>query len=71
VATSSTLASGWALWIPQSQSRAIKSHTIVEAHPDVLKRMEEGGWMQKENVRVVQGRWQDVLPQLGTYDGKC
>lgn len=52
------------------QSRSIKSHTIVEAHPDVLQRMEEGGWMTKENVRVVRGRWQDVLPQLHTYDGE-
>lgn len=52
------------------QSRSVTSHTIVEAHPDVLKRMEEGGWMGKDNVRVVRGRWQDVLPQLHTYDGE-
>ena len=27
------------------------------------------GWDQKPGVRIVFGRWQDVLPQLGTYDG--
>lgn len=46
------------------------SHTIVEAHPDVYKRMIESGWGEKENVKIVFGRWQDVLPQLESYDGK-
>ena len=46
------------------------SHTIIEAHPEVYKRMLETGWGDKENVRIIYGRWQDVLPQLGTYDGK-
>jgi hypothetical protein len=27
------------------------------------------GWDQKPGVRIVFGRWQDVLLQLGTYDG--
>ncbi|KAK9075544.1 hypothetical protein SSX86_003869 [Deinandra increscens subsp. villosa] len=45
------------------------THTIVEAHPDVYDRMRASGWTQKENVKVVFGRWQDVLPQLQTYDG--
>lgn len=27
------------------------------------------GWDKKPGVRIVFGRWQDVLPQLGTYDG--
>ncbi|GJP38237.1 hypothetical protein CLOM_g22703 [Closterium sp. NIES-68] len=47
----------------------IRSHTIVEAHPDVIARMRGEGWHEKEGVRVVEGRWQDVLPQLGQYDG--
>jgi hypothetical protein len=46
-----------------------RSHTIIEAHPAVLARMRAEGWMSKPNVRVVEGRWQDVLPQLETYDG--
>lgn len=44
-------------------------HTIVEAHPEVYKRMIETGWGDKSDVRVVFGRWQDVLPQLESYDG--
>jgi hypothetical protein len=27
------------------------------------------GWDKKPGVRIVFGRWQDVLPQLRTYDG--
>lgn len=46
-------------------------HTIIEAHPDVYKRMIESGWGEKENVRIVFGRWQDVLGELDEcgYDG--
>ncbi|KAL1196456.1 Protein VAPYRIN [Cardamine amara subsp. amara] len=39
-------------------------HTIVEAHPEVYKRMIESGWGEKENVKIVFGRWQDVLDKL-------
>ncbi|KAG7011057.1 rmt2, partial [Cucurbita argyrosperma subsp. argyrosperma] len=45
------------------------SHTIVEAHPEVYKRMIETGWADKNNVKIIFGRWQDVLPQLESYDG--
>lgn len=45
------------------------THTIVEAHPEVYQRMISTGWGQKENVEIIFGRWQDVLPQLQTYDG--
>lgn len=51
------------------QRRAPRSHTIVEAHPDVYARMVQEGWAAKPGVRLVYGRWQDVLPQLGQYDG--
>ena len=27
------------------------------------------GWPQKPGVKIVMGRWQDVLPQLGQFDG--
>jgi protein arginine N-methyltransferase 2 len=47
------------------------SHTIIEAHPEVYARMLSTGWAEKSNVRILFGRWQDVLPQLGVYDGKC
>ncbi|XP_010530510.1 PREDICTED: protein arginine N-methyltransferase 2 [Tarenaya hassleriana] len=45
------------------------SHTIIEAHPEVYKRMLQTGWGEKENVKIIFGRWQDVLPQLESYDG--
>ncbi|KAM2925552.1 hypothetical protein FF1_043054 [Malus domestica] len=45
------------------------SHTIVEAHPEVYQRMIRTGWAQKDNVNIIFGRWQDVLPQLKSYDG--
>lgn len=46
------------------------SHTIIEAHPEVYQRMLETGWGDKPNVRILFGRWQDVLPQLDSYDGQ-
>ncbi|KAG6543685.1 hypothetical protein Mapa_014869 [Marchantia paleacea] len=51
------------------QGCEIASHTIIEAHPDVYARMLATGWAEKPNVRILFGRWQDVIPQLGTYDG--
>ena len=39
-------------------------HHIVEAHPQVIERMREKGWFEKPNVKIHQGRWQDVLPKL-------
>ncbi|EXJ89506.1 hypothetical protein A1O3_02573 [Capronia epimyces CBS 606.96] len=40
------------------------SHHIVEAHPAVLTEMRDKGWMNKANVVVHSGKWQDILPQL-------
>lgn len=51
------------------QSHKPRSHTIIEAHPDVYKKMIEDGWDKKDNVRILFGRWQDVIPQLTEYDG--
>ncbi|KAI3512378.1 hypothetical protein L1887_19693 [Cichorium endivia] len=45
------------------------THIIVEAHPEVYERMRLSGWTKKENVKVVCGRWQDVVHQLESYDG--
>lgn len=36
---------------------------------DVYKRMLQQGWDKKPGVRIVFGRWQDVIGQLGQYDG--
>eukprot|EP00743_Colponemidia_sp_Colp-15_P006741 GILK01007268.1.p1 GENE.GILK01007268.1~~GILK01007268.1.p1 ORF type:complete len:388 (+),score=76.43 GILK01007268.1:49-1164(+) len=51
------------------QKKNPRTHTIIEAHPDVYKRMIELGWDKKPGVRIVFGRWQDVLDQLDVYDG--
>ncbi|XP_028806931.1 protein arginine N-methyltransferase 2-like [Neltuma alba] len=51
------------------QQYAPVTHTIVEAHPEVYERMLQTGWGQKENVKIIFGRWQDVLTQLEAYDG--
>ena len=45
------------------------THTIIEAHPEVYSRMLCTGWGEKDAVKIIFGRWQDVLPQLESYDG--
>ena len=45
-------------------------HIIIEAHPDVHKRMLKDNWDKKPNVRICLGRWQEVLPQL-IAEGVC
>ena len=51
------------------QQYAPVTHTIVEAHPEVYKRVLHTGWGDKDNVKIIFGRWQDVLSQLESYDG--
>ncbi len=46
------------------EEKKATKHYICEAHPDVLKKMEEDGWMDKDNVVVLKGKWQDTLPPL-------
>ncbi|CAG8498882.1 14631_t:CDS:2 [Acaulospora morrowiae] len=46
-----------------------RSHTIVEAHPDVYDYMIKEGWDKKPGVKIIFGRWQDVLDQFEIYDG--
>ncbi|GIL60427.1 hypothetical protein Vafri_15020 [Volvox africanus] len=54
------------------QSHNPELHTIVEAHPDVYEHMVRQGWAERPGVRILKGRWQDVLPELladAPYDG--
>jgi protein arginine N-methyltransferase 2 len=46
------------------QEKQPKAHHIIEAHPDVLKRMKEQGWHEKPGVVIHEGRWQDIVPSL-------
>jgi len=39
-------------------------HHIIEAHPQVLQHLQDTGWYEKPNVKIHEGRWQDVLPKL-------
>lgn len=56
-----------------------QKHVIIEAHPDVYAHMLELGWDKKEGVRILFGRWQDVIESIeekfdgiffDTYGGK-
>lgn len=47
----------------------INSHTIIEAHPDVYSKMIEDGWDKKPNVKIIFGKWQDVINDLPKFDG--
>lgn len=50
------------------QSHNVKSHTIVENHPDIIPKLIE--WANdKPNVIIVEGSWYDRLDDLGAYDG--
>jgi protein arginine N-methyltransferase 2 len=46
------------------QNMQPSQHIIIEAHPDVYKRMLVDKWDQKPNVRICFGRWQDEIPKL-------
>jgi protein arginine N-methyltransferase 2 len=46
------------------QEKKPKTHHIIEAHPDVVKRMKEQGWHEKPGVVIHEGRWQDIVPGL-------
>ncbi|KAF2845400.1 arginine N-methyltransferas-like protein [Plenodomus tracheiphilus IPT5] len=46
------------------QDKEPKAHHIIEAHPDVVKRMKEQGWDKKPGVVIHEGTWQQVVPGL-------
>jgi hypothetical protein len=55
----------FANWI---QSYNPKSHTIIENHPQILKKVHL--WSQdKPNVKIIEGDWVEVLDKLEKYDG--
>jgi hypothetical protein len=51
------------------QQQNIKSHTIIEVHPEMYEKAVE--WSKtRENVTVLFGSWQDVIPTLNKkFDG--
>ena len=50
------------------QSHSISSHTIIENHPQVIKKLKT--WSSgKSNVTIVSQSWQEVTASLGRFDG--
>ena len=52
------------------QEHGVRSHTIVELNADVLDVASR--WAKQypgADIELVHGRWQDVLPNLGHFDG--
>lgn len=47
-----------------------RSHTIIEAHPDVLAEMDRCRWPAKPGVVIHKGAWQDIVGHLepGSFD---
>lgn len=50
------------------QEKEPRVHHIIEAHPDVVKRMKEHGWDKSPGVVIHPGRWQDIVPTLVEQD---
>ena len=50
------------------QRRGVTSHTIIEAHPQVVRRAEE--WARdKKAVTIIPSTWQNALESLKQFDG--
>ncbi|KAL1705262.1 S-adenosyl-L-methionine-dependent methyltransferase [Schizophyllum commune] len=45
----------------QSLDPPPSQHVIIEAHPDVLAHMRAHGWYEKPGVKILEGKWQDVI----------
>jgi guanidinoacetate N-methyltransferase len=52
------------------QSLGVKSHTVIECNDSVVERFHQ--WQKshpEQDIRLVHGRWQDVIGELSLYDG--
>lgn len=50
------------------QSHKSKSHTIIEIHPQIIKKARQ--WAtNKSNVTIIEADWVECLDQLDKYDG--
>ncbi len=55
------------------QRCGVRSHTIIECSPEVLKHLhawqaDDGRGKPRASVHIVEGLWQLRLPELGTFD---
>jgi protein-L-isoaspartate O-methyltransferase len=60
---------GLGLAASEIQRLGCRSHTIVEANPEVLSRARTWQAAQPSPVTLVFGRWQERLSELGEFDG--
>lgn len=51
------------------QELGVDSHYIIECHPDVISKMRNDGWYEKNNVIILEGFWQDYIDKLSEFDG--
>lgn len=61
---------GMAISATYLQEVGIQSYTVIECNEQVISRFEH--WKQNytgKNIRLVKGMWQEVVEQLGTYNG--
>ncbi|MGC2595599.1 MAG: hypothetical protein WA347_04905 [Rhabdochlamydiaceae bacterium] len=51
----------------QIQTYPLKSHTIIEYHPEIAARARQ--WAERyPNVIIIEDTWQNALPKLGIFD---
>lgn len=61
---------GMGIFATAAQKIGVKSHTIVESHPQVLERLYE--WAQgNPNIIIIEGDWFDMISKINSrqYDG--
>ena len=51
------------------QDRKVRSHTIIECHPDVQRRFADwrAGYPD-QSIELIEGKWQDRLDDVGQFD---
>lgn len=58
---------GLGLFAEAAHSIGIKSHTIVEIHPEILKNLK--AWAKnKDNVKIIEGDWFEKINSINQYN---
>lgn len=47
----------------------LEEHVIIEKNPSVYEYMVKNGWITKPNTTVIFDSWQNVLDEIGLFDG--
>lgn len=51
------------------QNHKIKSHTVIECHPDVINNILESEWIKNKNINFIFDKWQNKINNLNKFDG--